>query len=1511
MKKTISLVLACYLASSLVYAISGSGSSLLSLIESNVSTLEKNDGSSDSKLNQKSAGGLRISDRKSNHTSLSDRFSSIDAKSSVAEVDTVNYKSDIRKFIEQIEGKYVVLNGFDAIIGQLQLSVAELNAMLESAEDQSVIKNKADELTALLNKALEVKDKYCQLCDIVKKYKELYTVTGNVELGNAITQAEVLVNAKATLTTESLGDIENAIQAIELVKAGMNLLGTKVWDFNISPETIAGLAYDSSHFGNWSVNGNYYRHSSSSSNWSQLYYYGEGTVRDIPETEGIYFYNGGYRWYIYTDGSNRLFSYSSGSSYAFMIPNLTTGQIVTINYSTGNNGSTRGITRYSDNTALVSGQDRTTETAEVSYEVTMDGDVSFYPYNGAIYINSISLTVPGDPLRLAELRMEVAEYIATLDSFPGLKSELQVAYNNAVITEEESDVENIIDSLKNTLNNVKKAIDVYPMILADIESANAALAEEAYVDLSEAVAQGNAIDVNTSNSAGYIAAFDALETALAIYNSDKVEMSDWAFNTSSVYTVDGLRYYLDTTHNLAEFINFNNSNAYSGVLSIPATIRYNGTTYAVVAMINNGRYTQSNITSITLPKSLRYIGDYGLGYFSNVRSIEIPENVTSMGSDVFYGSSNLTSIKMNAVVPPTISSMNGNSHKKVTVPLESFHAYRIADGWKDCVIIGGDGVTVHTGKIAAGDLGYVVIDEATSLQEVNKLIIDEGTLNNDDWNSIKSMTNLIEIDMSGLTMSSLPSNAFDGKWAMEKVFLPKNLISIGDYAFRGCNSLKQADLNEGLQSIGIRAFQSTALEELVLPNSLNKIGDYAFENYNNAPTIRKVKCGDQLESIGYGAFQYQSKLEMVDFNETLSNIGSSAFSRCGIRNLEIPKALKTIKEDTFYGNATLESVTFHEGLQAIYYNAFYGCNSLTDVVLPSSLEICQDNPFNYCTGIKRMEVRAVLPPYTAGDCPLANVNLSDVTLVVPSWSVSEYQMALGWSSFMDLEASNYMPQNIKVNKDFHFTLRDTLETDYRPNISMTYSDVVSTDAYGYSNYERGNLTVSGRSKLAVNDFSFVVSPYAKYYADENVRFNYNYDYNRTRLNSTSLIVNGEMRAENVTMSLCNYNSRWQFVTFPFDVKVSDIVPQSENTSWVIRGHNSAMRAAGKTDSVWVNLTAEDVLEAGKGYIMHNYNPNYFSYNGSNYSCSWFDVSPIKNTVNRQLIFSSGDRTVQLEENLAEFDHNRSWNLIGNPYPCFYDSRFMDFDAPFMVWNSYNQNYVAYNPADDAYILSPGEAFFVQRPFEQESITFRKEGRQTHRYAREMEVDAPARAKAVSSNVRTIYNLTLKQDSLTDRTRVVFNEAASLKYDMSKDAAKFASTDRNVPQIFTIADKTRYAINERPFATGDVALGVYCGVEGELTISIDKTYGCKVILEDRLAKKFVELSADNSYTFTAFAGEDLARFVLHFENDATGVDDIHVDELNADDAIYNLQGVKVNSTNNKGVYIKNGQKTVVK
>lgn len=598
----------------------------------------------------------------------------------------------------------------------------------------------------------------------------------------------------------------------------------------------------------------------------------------------------------------------------------------------------------------------------------------------------------------------------------------------------------------------------------------------------------------------------------------------------------------------------------------------------------------------------------------------------------------------------------------------------------------------------------------------------------------------------------------------------------------------------------------------------------------------------------------------------------------------------------------------NEGLVCIESEAFSRCSGLTDIVLPSTLEYCKGGAFNGCRNVKSIEARSVLPPTTEGSCPMYNVDLTGVTLYVPSWSVGEYQLADGWNKFYTFQASNYLPQSIKVNKDFYFSLGDNDNKEYRPNISMTWSDHQVQDANGNSNYERGNLTVSSRSKLAINDFDMIFSPYAKYCLDENVRYNNQSNGYRTQYNGTSLIVKGEMRAENVTINLYNRRGMWQFVTFPFDVKVSDIVPESENTSWVIRGHSGAMRAAGKNDSVWVNLKADDVLEAGKGYIMHCYNPDK--------DLVKFRVSPLTTTVNRQLLFASDNRTLPLEENLSEFEHNRSWNLIGNPYPSFYDTRFMEFGAPFMVWNSSAQNYYAYNPADDAYILSPGEALFVQRPVDQKDITFRKDGRQIDQYARTLiDETTQARARGKEGVQRSVFNLTLSGENTSDRTRVVLNNEASMTYEMNKDAAKFASTVPTVAQIYSWNGESRYAINERPTGSGIVNLGVHCGTKGTYTIALANAVDGQVILEDKLMNISTEITADKGYSFEAEAGDDDSRFVLHITrsigggDDTTGINGI-ITETGEKQEVYSLDGIKMNAAK-KGVYIQNGKKIIKK
>lgn len=1143
-------------------------------------------------------------------------------------------------------------------------------------------------------------------------------------------------------------------------------------------------------------------------------------------------------------------------------------------------------------------------------------------------------------------------FVNALEGSPPLKQELQTALDNSNAA---PDDEALYNTLAATLNDVRKAVSYYPLIQKDIVVADSILNEGAYVDISEAVALGRAIDVNTSTSADYLAAFDALETSIAIQVTSEQSIDDWAFNTSQRYTIDNMGYYLDQDHKVAACTGLEARDVEIEDLVIPSTVRYNDVTYAVVALYDN-RYDQNKVRTLTLPRTLRHINDNGLSDYRAITDLEIPANVERMGHNVVYNCPQLRRIKVNAEVPPTLESLNDEYYYyRIIIPRESFHAYRLVNAWNNrTVLIGGDeGVTVSTGKIAAGDLGHVVIEEAGYLQEVNKLII-EGELNADDWSKIKQMTNLTELDLSKALIDEIPNEAFNGRWAIDKVLLPPTLKKIGTYAFQG-TALTSVNIPDNVETIEGYAFSNARqLQEVHLPDSLTSLGRYAFEKCRS---LRTVKIPTKLKEIPWYTFDGCNSLQSVELHDSITSFGDYSFRNCNLREIALPKSTTWVGGYAFNGNSNLSKVTLNEGLidiwayafqdtaidtlncpstlRNIYNAAFAGCRNLrqinlnegltrievyalannkaTEIVLPSSLEYCSQSAFDDCDSLVTIEARSVMPPNTGSGCPLTGTDLTKAVLYVPVWSLAEYQLATGWNQFYTFRTSDFMPQYVKVNKDFYFTLRDELDPDYRPDIELTVTNNQITDSHDNTDYQHGNLTISGRSKLAVNDFSMVLAPYAKYAYKQNYYYNENYRH----LRPTSLIVKGEMRAENVTINLWNATNRWQFVSFPFDVKVSDIVPVDSTTSWVIRGHSGAERAAGNAAAVWQNLSADDVLQAGKGYIMQCYKPN--DKNG-NYDAAQFTVRPLTTTVNRQQIFNADNRTVALEEHLAEFEHNRSWNLIGNPYPSYFDTRFLDFGAPFMVWNSNNQNYEAYSPVDDSYILAPAEAFFVQRPVDQESITFLKDGRQTDRYARTLVEEEPASAPqriraAYDSNThtaaqRTVFNITLAKDGQqADRTRVVINEAATMQYDLSRDAAKFTGTEPAVSQIFTINGATRYAINERPLNNGQALLGLHFGTDGTYTIGLSNQPDGQVTLEDRLTGTKLQLNGTAGYSFTAKAGDSTDRFVLHFDAVATGINAATANEADRNDDTYTLDGRKVNNPTAPGLYIKGGKKVI--
>ena len=253
-------------------------------------------------------------------------------------------------------------------------------------------------------------------------------------------------------------------------------------------------------------------------------------------------------------------------------------------------------------------------------------------------------------------------------------------------------------------------------------------------------------------------------------------------------------------------------------------------------------------------------------------------------------------------------------------------------------------------------------------------------------------------------------------------------------------------------------------------------------------------------------------------------------------------------------------------------------------------------------------------------------------------------------------------------------------------------------------------------------------------------------------------------------------------------------------------------------------------------------------------------------------FKDTNISTTLNTYAAASTNNASWNFVGNPYPAYYGVKDLGFDAPITVWNRSKKTYEAYSVQDDDYVLSPFEAFFVQKPEATNAITFSADKRMTYKMSQEQKTSgARMRGASMMHESRKIVNLTINCGDESDKTRIVVNKDAQVGYEMECDAAKFISSDAAV-QLYTVdADNIEYAINERPMETESVALGFIAKADGAYSISASRMDVGMELYDKETATTF-DLS-NGRYSFTSKAGTFNSRFTLRIKDEATGISEL--------------------------------------
>ena len=164
----------------------------------------------------------------------------------------------------------------------------------------------------------------------------------------------------------------------------------------------------------------------------------------------------------------------------------------------------------------------------------------------------------------------------------------------------------------------------------------------------------------------------------------------------------------------------------------------------------------------------------------------------------------------------------------------------------------------------------------------------------------------------------------------------------------------------------------TKLRKIRLPYCLSEI---LYEGLGYCKSLEEISIPDSLTKVDSYSFYQSTGLKYIRFPRNLTSIETNAFDYISQNDMVLPYSVKTIG-DTFQFNSNLERAVLPMGIEKIGSVCFAGCYNL-----------------------RKLIIRAVIPPkldYYNSLFPLSGRN---VEIFVPVSSIEAYKEAKGWHRF--------------------------------------------------------------------------------------------------------------------------------------------------------------------------------------------------------------------------------------------------------------------------------------------------------------------------------------------------------------------------------------------------------------------------------------------------------------------------------------------------------------------------------
>ncbi len=477
-------------------------------------------------------------------------------------------------------------------------------------------------------------------------------------------------------------------------------------------------------------------------------------------------------------------------------------------------------------------------------------------------------------------------------------------------------------------------------------------------------------------------------------------------------------------------------NSYSGDVTIPETVTYNGKTYTVTG-----------------------IGEYAFYECSSLESITLPSSLTSISShETFDEYSALTTVYYNATNCDDIQDFSGNYPFSPCSNLTS-------------IIIGSNVQYIPANLFRSSTAKTVTFQDDSQLDSIGKYAFYE-------CKSLESI-NLPE------SLETIGEGVFSYCSALESIYLPKSITSISNNSpFSECTALTTVYYNatnceDTQDNFGNFLFSScTNLTNIIIDEDVEYIPANLFYGCSTITslTFNATNC----ESSGTNAFDEDSSISSLTIGKDVTTIPDVITSMTDFTSLNYNASTTSTEllNDEFFSNNKITELTIGEDVSTIP-DKFSQLSSLTTVTYNAANAEIPDNSTNpvfaectYFTTLTIGEDVETISPYIFQKCTaLSIINFNAKNFTGDSYSVDN-SLFMGCTAIQEVNIGDSVTILPKYLFEGYYS-----GEEYLPNLtSINIPSSVTTIEEGVFEYctnldtvtfdENSQLTTIGKSAFA-------------------------------------------------------------------------------------------------------------------------------------------------------------------------------------------------------------------------------------------------------------------------------------------------------------------------------------------------------------------------------------------------------------------------------------------------------------